>query len=215
MISRAKCSLLLATSALLGVLGSGWTTQASASVPAVTASKTEADSLRPASISPATGVGHVVQLAASARLTLAATGLYQPLCWVQTVGNDAVYGTQVAWSFRMTFYWCSTLPVLIGPGIRTITTWWDAAAVNAHWTHGTALWASISGWSYEGFDSSGQWDPHFITRSGSAHGGMEVWRQAHWQLCSIRAWPCTDDYPYAHLQVDATGHYSVQTSLGK
>jgi hypothetical protein len=57
MISRAKCSLLLATSALLGVLGSGWTTQASASVPAVTASKTEADSLRPASISPATGVG--------------------------------------------------------------------------------------------------------------------------------------------------------------
>lgn len=87
--------------------------------------------------------------------------------------------------------------------------------INTSPYHGTARWAQILGWSYQGFDTSGQLDPTWVRYNNNNRGEIDVWRQMHWTDCSLnQPWLfCGDSFPWVHMEVREDGSWNYDYGI--
>lgn len=147
----------------------------------------------------------------------AAAGVYQQKCYLAHSSWSAMAAlNKVIYTMGVTYYWCTAMPVAIGPGVRFISSYWSDASINSHMTQGTATWAQIIGWNFQGFAPTGNID---LTWHPMAHPELKTMlsfqRTMWWKHCTIGnfAW-CVDSFPYINFEAWNNGTYDSHAGFG-
>lgn len=163
---------------------------------------------------PTTGTATPIAVPATKAAT---TGAYQVKCYIARTSWSAVAAfNKVIYTMGINYYWCTAMPVPIGPGTRFISSEWDDATINSHATEGTATWAQIIGWNYQGWAPTGNIG---ITWHPMAHPSLRTMlsfqRTMWWKHCTIGnfAW-CVDSFPWINFEAWNNGTYDAHAGFG-